>query len=97
MALSWLARLRRRSPPPAEPEVSSPDPPAPFHAMTEGTRAQWSRILEADAAFSRDVAGRVLGHLTLLRDDTMASRSIDWSTRCRPPRGPTGPGSTRST
>ena len=70
MALSWLARLRRRSPPPAEPEVSSPDPPAPFHAMTEGTRAQWSRILEADAAFSRDVAGRVLGHLTLLRDDT---------------------------
>lgn len=46
------------------------DPPAPFRAMADGTRAQWLRILEADEAFSRDVADRVLGHLALLRNDT---------------------------
>jgi predicted HD phosphohydrolase len=43
---------------------------AGFHAMTEATQADWSRIALADAAFARGLPDWLLGHLTLLENDT---------------------------
>ena len=48
---------------------SAPIAQRPFTAMIEATPAQWQRIAEADAAYSRGVPDRVLGQLRLLRDD----------------------------
>ncbi len=43
---------------------------ARFHAMTEATQADWRRIALADAAFARGLPDWLLGHLTLLENDT---------------------------
>ncbi len=40
---------------------------AKFHAMTEGTEADWQAIVQANAPFQRGLAGRLLGHLGELR------------------------------
>jgi predicted HD phosphohydrolase len=46
--------------------------PSPFRAMTEGTKAQWADIAQADKAYEKDTAQRVLGLMSQLRDDRHA-------------------------
>lgn len=41
-----------------------------FHAMTEGTQAQWQAIARADRLYARDLPDRMLTHLEMLADDT---------------------------
>lgn len=40
-----------------------------FHAMTEGTKAQWDEIARADRAYARDLPDRMLTQLEMLADD----------------------------
>ncbi len=43
-----------------------------FHAMTEGTEAQWRQIARADAQFARQLPAALLQQLELLRNDCHA-------------------------
>lgn len=45
------------------------DDHAKFHAMTEGTAEQWADIAAASAQFGRELPGRVIAHLNLLKGD----------------------------
>jgi len=42
---------------------------AKFHAMTEGTREDWEIIAACSRAFSRELPGRLVAHMQLLRND----------------------------
>jgi predicted HD phosphohydrolase len=42
---------------------------AGFHAMTESTGEDWARIAEASAAYGRELPGRLVAHLNLLKGD----------------------------
>lgn len=49
-----------------EPGVTAND--GHFHAMTEGTAAQWQVIAEGDRAYALDLPERMLTHLEMLAD-----------------------------
>jgi predicted HD phosphohydrolase len=42
---------------------------ATFHAMTEGTPADWAAIAQSSAAFARELPDRLIAHLKLLEGD----------------------------
>jgi predicted HD phosphohydrolase len=42
---------------------------AQFHAMTEGTQADWLKIASAAVPFNKDLPDRVLAHLKMLEGD----------------------------
>lgn len=49
--------------------TEEPHDRAQFHAMTEGTQADWMKIAMASQDFNRGLADRVLTHLKLLEGD----------------------------
>lgn len=42
---------------------------AKFHAMTEGTAEDWGHIAKASAQYGRELPGRLITHLNLLKGD----------------------------
>ncbi len=50
-------------------DTSAPNPNS-FHAMTDGTKADWDHITEQIDLYNRGFVNRVLEHLTMLADDS---------------------------
>ena len=42
---------------------------AKFHAMTEGTAEDWGHVARASAQYGRELPGRLIAHLNLLKGD----------------------------
>jgi predicted HD phosphohydrolase len=49
--------------------MSAPPARAKFHEMTEGTQEDWGIIATQAIAFARDLPGRVMAHMRLLKGD----------------------------
>ena len=72
-------------------------PRAAFHAMTEGTKADWDIIASVAAEFDQALPDRALDHLRALRTPPAGSPSTASPTACRPRARPSAPAATTST